>query len=171
MKYEYLFEINKYIGWIILVFELDREKQEVYNLIVQVEQKFGMFIQVVSNSIVIVTVTDCNDNFLVFSQFQYQIAVNEDVLLGIVFLVFKIIDVDVKSNVDYFIVDGDFMGRFKIYKNGDIYVIKSLDREMVFNYVLIVVVLDGFFVFIVKVNVEILDVNDNVLVCDQVNKE
>lgn len=61
------------------------------------------------------------------------------------------------------------MGRFKIYKNGDIYVIKSLDREMVFNYVLIVVVLDGFFVFIVKVNVEILDVNDNVLVCDQVN--
>lgn len=128
-----------------------------------------MFIQVVSNSIVIVTVIDCNDNFLVFSQFQYQIAVNEDVLLGIVFLVFKIIDVDVKSNVDYFIVDGDFMGRFKIYKNGDIYVIKSLDREMVFNYVLIVVVLDGFFVFIVKVNVEILDVNDNVLVCDQVN--
>lgn len=61
------------------------------------------------------------------------------------------------------------MGRFKIYKNGDIYVIKSLDREMVFYYVLIVVVLDGFFVFIVKVNVEILDVNDNVLVCDQVN--
>lgn len=130
-----------------------------------------MFIQVVSNSIVIVIVTDCNDNFLVFSQVQYQIAVNEDVLLGIVFLVFKIIDVDVKSNVDYFIVDGDFMGMFKIYKNGDIYVIKSLDREMVFNYVLIVVVLDGFFVFIVKVNVEILDVNDNVLVCDQVNKE
>lgn len=171
VKYEHLFEINKYTGWITLVSELDREKQEVYNLTVQAEQKFGMSTQVVSNSTVTVTVTDCNDNPPVFSQAQYQTAVNEDALSGTVFLALKTTDADAKSNVDYFIADGDPMGRFKIHKNGDIYVTKPLDRELVPNYVLTVAASDGSLVSTAKVNVEILDANDNAPVCDQVNKE
>lgn len=168
VKYEHLFEINKYTGWITLVSELDRETQEVYNLTVHAEQKSGHLTEVVSNTTVTVRVSDCNDNPPVFSQPQYQTAVNEDAFSGTVFLALKTTDADVNSAVNYFIAEGDPMGRFKIHNNGDMYVTKPLDRERVANYELVVAASDGALVTTAKVNVEILDANDNAPVCEEV---
>jgi hypothetical protein len=168
VQYEHLFEINEFTGWISLGAELDRETQEVYNLTVVAEQKFGLTSKAVSNTTVTVTVTDCNDNPPVFSQQHYQTAVNEDALSGTVFLALTTTDKDSNSEVEYFIAEGDVMGRFKIHKNGDIYVTKPLDRETVPSYDLTVAATDGALVSMAKVSVEILDANDNSPVCDEV---
>ncbi|XP_061184166.1 protocadherin Fat 1-like isoform X2 [Saccostrea echinata] len=167
VKYEHLFEINEYTGWINLVSELDRETREVYNLTVLAEQKFGSTTKIVTNTTVTVTVSDCNDNPPIFSQPHYQTAVNEDALSGTVFLALKTTDADANRAVEYFIVDGDTMGRFKIHKNGDIYVTKPLDRETVPHYELTVAATDGALESTAKVSVEILDANDNAPVCDE----
>ncbi|XP_056011143.1 protocadherin Fat 1-like isoform X5 [Ostrea edulis] len=167
VKYEHLFEMNEYTGWISLVSELDRETQEVYNLTVVAEQKFGFTSKVVGNTTVAVTVTDCNDNPPIFSQQQYQTAVNEDAFSGTVFLALTTTDADSDGEVEYFIAEGDIMGRFKIHKNGNIYVTKPLDRETVPSYDLTVAATDGALVSMAKVSVEILDANDNSPVCDE----
>ena len=52
-------------------------------------------------------------------------------------------------------------------KNGEVYVSRPLDRELVSSYRLEVVVTDGVFVSRCRVTIEILDDNDSPPVCDR----
>lgn len=82
------------------------------------------------------------------------------------FYIFIVIDVDVGRNVVlvYNIIKGNDDGKFGIFLDGKLYIVKQLDREIRDLYKLIVMVQDyGVFVrsFEVNVIIYILDSNDN----------
>lgn len=97
---------------------------------------------------------------------DYVIILEEFILVNIQFYIFIVIDVDVGRNVVlvYNIIKGNDDGKFGIFLDGKLYIVKQLDREIRDLYKLIVMVQDyGVFVrsFEVNVIIYILDSNDN----------
>lgn len=97
---------------------------------------------------------------------NYVIILEEFILVNTQFYIFIVIDVDVGRNVVlvYNIIKGNDDGKFGIFLDGKLYIVKQLDREIRDLYKLIVMVQDyGVFVrsFEVNVIIYILDSNDN----------
>lgn len=97
---------------------------------------------------------------------DYVIILEEFILVNTQFYIFIVIDVDVGRNVVliYNIIKGNDDGKFGIFSDGKLYIVKQLDREIRDLYKLIVMVQDyGVFVrsFEVNVIIYILDSNDN----------
>lgn len=97
---------------------------------------------------------------------DYVIILEEFILVNTQFYIFIVIDVDVGRNVVlvYNIIKGNDDGKFGIFLDGKLYIVKQLDREIRDLYKLIVMVQDyGVFVrsFEVNVIIYILDSNDN----------
>lgn len=97
---------------------------------------------------------------------DYVIILEEFILVNTQFYILIVIDVDVGRNVVlvYNIIKGNDDGKFGIFLDGKLYIVKQLDREIRDLYKLIVMVQDyGVFVrsFEVNVIIYILDSNDN----------
>lgn len=164
-----IFHLDPYTGWIILSSELDRETVSEYNLTITVTDVRAPFSQI-NQTVVRIQVTDHNDNPPIFGRPHYHTAINEDAFPGQILLTLDTTDADSVSDlpINYFIVQGDPLGKFSIYKTGELYVSRSLDRELVTRYKLGVVATDGGLVSRATVTIDILDANDNSPVCKQV---
>ena len=158
-----LFSIDMHSGWIQILQPLDYESQVRHDLIVTAEDGNGLS----ASTTVQIHVQDVNDNPHQFSQRHFTAAVNEGALPGTVVIQLSTEDADqvAKTNVDFFIRQGDTEGKFAIKSNGEIYVSRPVDRERQSIYRLIVAASDGTFVTDAKVTIEILDDNDNPPVC------
>jgi protocadherin Fat 1/2/3 len=168
-KYAHQFSIDSITGVVTLLSPLDREQQDMYNLTVWVKDSDAA--DALQNlTMVQVKVMDHNDNPPLFTRSYYQAAVNEDAYQGTILMTLTTVDKDIGPNTDtqYYIIEGDPEGKFKVRKNGDIFVNRPLDRETVPRYHLVVAATDGGFVSTATVTVDILDANDNSPVCEKV---
>ncbi|OCT86214.1 protocadherin Fat 2 [Xenopus laevis] len=166
------FTIDSDNGWITTLKELDCEKQDVYRFYVVASDQ-GRKIQLSSEALVELTVTDDNDNPPYFTSQIYKGSVTENSEPGQVVTTFKIWDNDISESnrkVTCYITDGDSLGQFSIDKAGDQWVIKTkkpLDREQEEKHLLQVTASDGKFQATVGVEIIVLDINDNSPVCLQ----
>ncbi|KAE8613829.1 hypothetical protein XENTR_v10007885 [Xenopus tropicalis] len=166
------FTIDSDNGWITTLKELDCEKQEVYRFYV-VASDHGRKIQLSSEALVEVTVTDDNDNPPYFTSQVYKGSVTENSEPGQIVTTLIIWDKDISENnrkVTCYITDGDSLGQFSIDKAGDQWVIqtkKPLDREEEEKHLLQVTASDGKFQATVGVEITVLDINDNSPECLQ----
>lgn len=110
---------------------------------------------------------DYNDNAPTFSEDIYEASVSEDAVPGTAVAQLSTIDkdVDIVTPLEFYVISGDPRSQFKIRPTGEVVVAKPLDRESVDRYDLTILGTDGRFVFQTKVQVEILDVNDNPPYC------
>lgn len=165
------FTIDSDTGLIRLNKPLDREKVSIYNLTVKA---IDLGLPPLSSSVkFIVTLEDVNDNYPTFTTNMYNVSVLENVTIGSEITTIEATDTDIGSNANltYTIVDGDEDNRFIIHpKTGIIAVTKLLDREAIANYLITVKAVDSGSPPLsnkTKVNITIVDVNDNGPVCGQ----
>jgi protocadherin Fat 1/2/3 len=161
----HLFSIDPHNGWITSQGLLDYETTPTYILTV-VATDNGKDRRSTQTTVK-VTLVDANDNPPVFSQRLYTAAVNEGALPGTIIFQLQTTDADtaVESHVEFAITGGDPLGQFQIKQNGEVYVARSLDREVRSQYRMEVSATDGVFVNTCRVTIEILDDNDSPPVC------
>ena len=156
---EGMFEVGKTDGKLRVLRELDREKNEVYQMNISgidsnlyPLQGFGL---------VLVTLLDDNDNPPSFEKLEYTTSVPEEVLIGHKVVTVRAVDPDkgVNSIVSYFLNHPVF---YVDSASGDVQVKITLDRETVDSYSLNVRARDGGGLETsVTVNIMVSDVNDN----------
>ncbi|KAJ6215568.1 hypothetical protein RDWZM_010068 [Blomia tropicalis] len=158
------FSIDENSGWIILNRQLDRETIRNYDLLINVTD--GLH----SNSTILhVDVLDVNDNPPMMNKTNMIASIEENSILGTVVLSVDAYDLDQNTDLKYYIIDGDQMNQFAIASNGDLYVNKPLDRELIQHYELIILVSDGRFQTETIINIDIMDINDNGPICVKSN--
>ncbi|XP_043843520.1 protocadherin Fat 2 isoform X3 [Dromiciops gliroides] len=168
-----LFAINSENGWITTLRELDCEVQETYRFYV-VASDHGRTIQLSSQALVEVTVTDENDNAPQFASEVYKGSVIENGDPGEHVVTLRTLDADISEQnrqVTCYITEGDPLGQFGISRTGDEWKIstkKALDREHIAKYLLKVTASDGKFQASTPVEVFVLDINDNSPQCTQI---
>ncbi|XP_071255782.1 protocadherin Fat 2-like [Salvelinus alpinus] len=125
-------------------------------------------------TMVIINVTDVNDNTPVFGQGDYRADISEDLSPGDVVMQVTAIDLDGPLNnlVHYSISSGDPQGQFSIDpRSGEIIVRATLDREEITHYSLTVQAADEGdppLSTAVQVTLTVSDVNDNPPVFSQI---
>ncbi|CAH6787249.1 Fat1 [Phodopus roborovskii] len=166
------FAINMETGWITTLKELDHEERASYQIKV-IASDHGEKVQLSSTAIVDVTVTDVNDSPPRFTAEIYKGTVSEDDPPGGVIAILSTTDADseeINRQVTYFITGGDALGQFaveNIQNEWKVYVKKPLDREQKDNYLLTITATDGTFFSKARVEVKVLDANDNSPVCEK----
>nr|XP_006001093.1 PREDICTED: protocadherin Fat 1 isoform X1 [Latimeria chalumnae]XP_014346958.1 PREDICTED: protocadherin Fat 1 isoform X1 [Latimeria chalumnae] len=142
---------------------LDREQQDVYNLLIRATDGGGRFCQ----SDIMLTVEDVNDNAPEFSADPYAVTVYENTELKTLLTRVQATDADAGLNrkVRYSLVDSA-LAHFSIDESsGIISLEKSLDRELQALYILTVMATDHgapqTLSSTCKVEVSVLDINDN----------
>uniref|UniRef100_A0A8I6GFB7 FAT atypical cadherin 1 n=1 Tax=Rattus norvegicus TaxID=10116 RepID=A0A8I6GFB7_RAT len=166
------FAINMETGWITTLKELDHEERASYQIKV-VASDHGEKVQLSSTAIVDVTVTDVNDSPPRFTAEIYKGTVSEDDPPGGVIAILSTTDADseeINRQVSYFITGGDALGQFAVenmQNDWRVYVKKPLDREQKDSYLLTVTATDGTFSSKARVEVKVLDANDNSPVCER----
>ncbi|XP_032115724.1 protocadherin Fat 2 isoform X4 [Sapajus apella] len=167
-----LFAIDSESGWITTLQELDCETCQTYNFHV-VAYDHGQTIQLSSQALVQVSITDENDNAPRFASEEYRGSVIENSEPGELVATLKTLDADISEQnrqVTCYITEGDPLGQFGISQVGDEWRIssrKTLDREHMAKYLLRVTASDGKFQASVTVEIFVLDVNDNSPQCSQ----
>ncbi|KAM4677968.1 protocadherin Fat 2 [Discoglossus pictus] len=172
IKYEILngnenkmFRLTPDTGSLYLNDKLDFEVHHQYYLSVEAIRTSNPPLSDVT--VVVINVTDVNDNEPIFNQDEYNGQISEDSVIGDLVLVVSAFDQDGPSNnkVIYSIVKGDPLGHFSIHpERGEIRVLSRLDREKRSSYSLVVRATDNgnpphFSEVIARVQVS--DVNDN----------
>ncbi|XP_060237640.1 protocadherin Fat 1 isoform X3 [Meriones unguiculatus] len=166
------FAINKETGWITTLKELDHEERANYQIRV-VASDHGEKIQLSSTAVVDVTVTDVNDSPPRFTAEIYKGTVSEDDPPGGVIAILSTTDADseeINRQVTFFITGGDALGQFAVenlQNEWKVYVKKPLDREQKDSYLLTITATDGTFSSKARVEVKVLDANDNSPVCEK----
>ncbi|KAL3265835.1 hypothetical protein HHI36_010031 [Cryptolaemus montrouzieri] len=161
------FAINSETGAISVARNLDRETQNRIVLTVMAKNAGGIRGNDTDEAQVIVTVQDGNDP-PEFVHGSYEAHVSEGALLGTAVVTVKAIDKDVRpqnNQFGYSIIAGNMDQAFKIDpQTGEIQTAKSLDRETIETYSLIVGAIDtgsppetG----TATVTIHITDINDN----------
>ncbi|KAM4747111.1 protocadherin Fat 2 [Rhinophrynus dorsalis] len=118
-------------------------------------------------TVVVINVTDVNDNEPIFNQEEYDAEISEDAVVGDLVLVVSAVDLDGPRNnkLTYTIVKGDLLGHFSIHpEHGEIRVLSVLDREQKSSYSLVIRATDNGHpaqISEVTARVHVLDVNDN----------
>ena len=145
-NFQNLFAINSNTGVITIVGDIDREIAASFDLTVEARD-LGTPQGRRSTSIVVVTVTDINDNAPEFLLDPYSTQVREDV--GVPFNVLQVVAFDMdeqgnpNSDITYSITGGNDEGRFAIdASTGQIQVVQSLDFETTPSYTLDLLVVD-----------------------------
>nr|XP_023018375.1 fat-like cadherin-related tumor suppressor homolog [Leptinotarsa decemlineata] len=159
------FSIDTHTGWITTIAKLDKETKS--------EHKFYVIAN--DNGIprhstrtrVIIRLKDYNDCPTKFKKTIYKTSVNEDAPPGTVIVTLDTVDndKDLSTTIDFYIVSGDPNSHFQIRQTGEVYVAKLLDRETVPFYNLDVIITDGYFTDVTKLEITILDANDNPPFC------
>ncbi|XP_067441162.1 protocadherin-23 [Thunnus thynnus] len=158
----------KNVGKLVLCNPLDRETTESYALTVSVSDR-GM--PPLNNSAVImVTVTDCNDNAPIFSSTEYHAQVSENTQVGTSLIQVSAQDPDLGTNglLHYDIISGNSKGHLKLDPQSGLLVVNhSLDYEEDSKYTLTIQAADGIEssedrkVAFTVVFITVLDENDN----------
>ncbi|XP_040851121.1 protocadherin Fat 2 [Ochotona curzoniae] len=167
-----LFAIDSETGWITTLQELDCETRQNYQFYV-VAYDHGQTIQLSSQALVEVSITDENDNAPRFAAADYRGSVIENSEPGELVVTLKTLDADISEKnrqVTCYITEGDPLGQFGISQVGDEWRISSrkiLDREHMAKYLLRITASDGKFQASVPVEVFVLDINDNSPQCSQ----
>ncbi|CAB4019339.1 Protocadherin Fat 4, partial [Paramuricea clavata] len=168
------FDIDPTTGVITLVRELDRETHQNYTLVV-VAQDFGEpALRHTTN--VFISVDDVNDVVPKFEQDEQRFSVSENITVGSLVGTVSAIDQDADQFGDpvYVIHGGNDAGHFRIENStGKIYLVKSLDREIVNIFELTIYAYNhgsniarkrrdtGDNFDVLKVVIEVTDINDN----------
>lgn len=169
-----LFAVDSESGWITTLRELDCETQQTYSFYV-VAFDHGQTIQLSSQALVEVYITDENDNPPRFASEDYSGSVVENGEPGELVATLKTLDADISEQnrqVTCYITEGDPLGQFSISQVGDEWRIssrKTLDREHIAKYLLRITASDGKFQASVPVEVFVLDINDNSPQCSQLH--
>ncbi|XP_077922884.1 protocadherin Fat 2 [Halichoerus grypus] len=167
-----LFAIDSETGWITTLQELDCETHQTYHFYV-VAYDHGRTIQLSSQVLVEVSITDENDNAPRFASEDYRGSVVENSEPGELVVTLKTLDADISEQnrqVNCYITEGDPLGQFGISQAGDewrIFSRKTLDREHMAKYLLRITASDGKFQASVLVEIFVLDINDNSPQCSQ----
>ncbi|XP_007941830.1 protocadherin Fat 2 [Orycteropus afer afer] len=167
-----LFAIDSESGWITTLQELDSETHQTYRFYV-VAYDHGRTLQLSSQALIEVSVTDENDNAPRFASEDYRGFVVENSEPGELVATLKTLDDDISEQnrqVTCYITEGDPLGQFGISQVEDewrIFSRKTLDRELVAKYLLSVTASDGKFQASVPVEIFVLDINDNSPQCSQ----
>uniref|UniRef100_A0A5F9DQ49 FAT atypical cadherin 2 n=1 Tax=Oryctolagus cuniculus TaxID=9986 RepID=A0A5F9DQ49_RABIT len=167
-----LFAIDSETGWITTLQELDCETRQNYQFYV-VAYDHGQTVQLSSQALVEVSVTDENDNAPQFASEDYRGSVVENSEPGELVATLETLDADVSEQnrqVTCYITEGDPLGQFGISQVGNEWRISSkkiLDREHLAKYLLRITASDGKFQASVPVEIFVLDINDNSPQCSQ----
>ncbi|XP_028399940.1 protocadherin Fat 4-like isoform X2 [Dendronephthya gigantea] len=168
------FDIDPTSGVITLVRKLDRETHKNYTLVV-VAQDFGDPV-LRDTTLVFISLDDINDEIPKFEQDEQKFSVAENITVGS--LVGKVTaideDADMYGEPIYIIHSGNEAGHFRIDNStGNIYLVKSLDREVIHIFELIIYAYNhgssiarrrrdtGVNYDVLKVVIEVTDINDN----------
>ncbi|NXA17585.1 FAT2 protein, partial [Ibidorhyncha struthersii] len=168
-----LFTIDSESGWITTLKELDCEAQETYRFYV-VATDHGRKVQLSSQTLVEVTVSDENDNAPQFTSDFYKGSVIENAEPGQVVVTLSTIDADISEQnrrVTCYITEGDVLGQFTVNQIEGEWTVSSkkpLDREDTEKYLLKVMASDGKFQATTEVEIFVLDINDNSPECGQI---
>lgn len=164
------FKVDPESGVLTLSSQLDRERQEIYELIVRATDGGGKgeIPALFSDAVVRVIVDDINDNPPEFSLKDYTVRIREDVPKGTVVAIVTATDLDTGpgGEVLYTLGEGgDGEGSFKIDKfSGTIRTVQNLDYEERQMHSLIVKAIDRGTPALsseILVIVEVIDVNEN----------
>ncbi|KAL1490534.1 hypothetical protein ABEB36_013210 [Hypothenemus hampei] len=159
------FALDTHTGWISTLVKLDKETRAEYKFyIIGTDNGTPKHS---ARTTVLIKVKDYNDSPTVFKEPHYEASVKEDALPGTVLLTLTTTDLDsnLTTPVEFYIISGDLGTQFQIRQTGELFVAKSLDREKVSSYSLDILVTDGLFIDTTKVDVQILDANDNPPYC------
>lgn len=132
------------VGKLVLCNPLDRETTESYALTVSVSDRGTPPLN--SSAVVMVTVTDCNDNAPVFSNTEYHARVSENSHVGtrLVQVTAQDPDLGINSLLRYDIISGNSKGHLKLNPQSGLLVLNhSLDYEEDSKYTLTIRVSDG----------------------------
>uniref|UniRef100_UPI0037E8A37A protocadherin-23 n=1 Tax=Semicossyphus pulcher TaxID=241346 RepID=UPI0037E8A37A len=132
------------VGKVVLCNPLDREITESYALTVSVSDRGTPPLN--SSAVVMVTVTDCNDNAPVFSSTEYHTQVSENSHVGTRLVQVSAQDPDLGTNglLRYDIISGNSKGHLKLHPQSGLLVVNhSLDYEEDSKYTLTVRASDG----------------------------
>ncbi|XP_044045793.1 protocadherin-23 [Siniperca chuatsi] len=132
------------VGKLVLCNPLDRETTESYALTVSVSDR-GMP-PLNSSAVIMVTVTDCNDNTPVFSSTEYHAQVSENSQVGSRLVQVSAQDPDLGTNglLQYDIISGNSKGHLKLDPQSGLLVVNhSLDYEDDSKYTLTIRASDG----------------------------
>lgn len=164
------FRVDPETGILTVSGQLDREKQEIYELKIRATDHgaVGDKPSLYSDALVRITVDDINDNAPEFALNDYSVRVREDIPKGTVVLVVTATDLDTGPGGEVlysFGENGDGEGSFKIDKqSGTIRTAKLLDYEERQIHSLVVKAIDKGMPSLsseTNVIVEIIDVNEN----------
>ncbi|EMP24712.1 Protocadherin Fat 2 [Chelonia mydas] len=168
-----LFTIDSESGWITTLKGLDCEVQETYRFYV-VATDHGRKVQLSSQTLVEVTISDENDNAPQFTSEVYKGSVTENAEPGQVIATLRTTDADISEQnrrVTCYITEGDMIGQFSVKQVKEDWKIvskKPLDREDIEKYLLKVTASDGKFQAVTEVEIFVLDINDNNPECKQI---
>ncbi|XP_070846605.1 protocadherin-23 [Chaetodon trifascialis] len=132
------------VGKLVLCNPLDRETTESYALTVSVSDRGTPPLN--SSAVVMVTVTDCNDNAPVFSNTEYHAQVSENSPVGtrLVQVTAHDPDLGINSLLRYDIISGNSKGHLKLDPQSGLLVLNhSLDYEEDSKYTLTIRASDG----------------------------
>ncbi|KAM9769368.1 protocadherin-23 [Menidia menidia] len=134
----------KNVGKLVLCNPLDRETTDSYELTVHVSDRGTPSLN--SSAVVMVSVTDCNDNAPIFSSSEYHAQVSESSQIGTRLVQVSAWDPDLGINgiVQYKIISGNSKGHLKLDPQSGILVVNHpLDYEEDFKYILTIRASDG----------------------------
>uniref|UniRef100_A0A665W9S6 Protocadherin-16 n=1 Tax=Echeneis naucrates TaxID=173247 RepID=A0A665W9S6_ECHNA len=158
----------KNLGKLVLCNPLDHETTDSYTLTVSVSDRGTPPLN--SSALVMVTVTDCNDNAPVFSNKEYHAHVSENSQVGtrLVQVSAKDPDLGINGLVQYDIISGNSKGHLKLDSRSGLLVVNhSLDYEEDSKYTITIRASDGGeiseqrHVAFTVVFITVLDENDN----------
>ncbi|KAK1804095.1 hypothetical protein P4O66_020138, partial [Electrophorus voltai] len=168
-----LFAVDSRTGWVTTVSEIDREKKDMYTIMVIATDR-APELQMTGTTIVEVAVVDVNDNPPVFTEAVYKAAVREDESApGTVITTLSITDNDseeINRRFSCFITSKEPQGLFLVgyvYSACTVMAGKTLDREDREHYVLNITATDGTYMAKTTVDLTVLDANDNDPVCEK----
>lgn len=156
------------LGKLVLCNRLDRETTESYAITLSVSDR-GVPPQN-SSAVIMVTVTDCNDNAPLFSSTEYHAHVSENSQVGTGLVQVHAHDPDMGTNglLHYDIISGNIKGHLKLDPQSGLLVVnRSLDYEEDSKYTLTIRASDGGVssedrkVAFTVVFITVLDENDN----------
>uniref|UniRef100_A0A8C0H1Q3 FAT atypical cadherin 2 n=1 Tax=Chelonoidis abingdonii TaxID=106734 RepID=A0A8C0H1Q3_CHEAB len=168
-----LFTIDGESGWITTLKELDCEAQETYRFYV-VATDHGKKVQLSSQTLVEVTISDENDNAPQFTSEVYKGSVTENAEPGQIITTLRTTDADISEQnrrITCYLTEGDVLGQFSVKQIKEDWKIiskKPLDRENIEKYHLKVTASDGKFQAVTEVEIFVLDINDNNPECKQI---
>lgn len=164
--FDNLFHIDENTGTVTTLGELDRERRQDYKFqVIATDQNHPKHS---ARALVWLSVKDYNDNPPLFKLDKYMASVAEDSLPGTVVMRFSVTDRDeIAAATEYYIYGGDPATQFQIRNTGELYVAQRLDRELVEEYNLGIIVSDGRYSTTTNLSITVEDANDNPPYCLQ----